>query len=45
MAGPEAAMERERAFLDALALVTTYELDGRSLAFLAGDEVVARLSC
>jgi heat shock protein HslJ len=44
MAGPEPAMERERAFLAALARVTSYELDGRSLALNADDAVVARLT-
>ncbi len=43
MAGPDEAMARERAFLDALATVTSYELDGGSLTLLAGDEPVARL--
>ena len=45
MAGPEPAMERERAFLDALARVTSYALDGQLLTLLAGDEAVARLAC
>jgi len=45
MAGPDPAMQRERAFLDALARVTSYELDGRLLTLLSGDEAVARLSC
>jgi putative lipoprotein len=45
MAGPHEAMERERAFLDALAQVTSYRLDGRSLALLAGETTVARLAC
>ena len=45
MAGPEDAMQRERAFLAALERVTSYELDGRTLALLAGDDVVVRLSC
>jgi copper homeostasis protein (lipoprotein) len=45
MAGPEDVMERERAFLDALARVTGYDLDGRSLTLDARGEVVARFSC
>jgi heat shock protein HslJ len=45
MAGPEEAMLRERVFLDALARVTSYQLDGSSLTLLAGDERVARLTC
>jgi copper homeostasis protein (lipoprotein) len=45
MAGPEGAMQRERAFLDALARVTAYELAGRSLGLYAGDDVVARFEC
>jgi copper homeostasis protein (lipoprotein) len=45
MAGPEEAMARERAFLDALAGVTSYRLDGGSLTLLAGDEIAARLEC
>jgi copper homeostasis protein (lipoprotein) len=45
MAGPEEAMERERAFLAALARVTAYELEGRSLALYADDEIVVRLAC
>ena len=45
MAGPDPAMQRERAFLDALARVTSYELDGQLLTLLSGDEAVARLSC
>ena len=36
MAGPDPAMQRERAFLDALARVTSYELDGRLLTLLSG---------
>jgi copper homeostasis protein (lipoprotein) len=42
MAGPEAAMARERAFLDALAAVTGYRLEGRSLTLVAGEGSVAR---
>jgi copper homeostasis protein (lipoprotein) len=45
MAGPEEAMQRERAFLDALARVTSYRLDGRSLRLLADDATVAMLEC
>ena len=45
MAGPEAAMARERAFLDALARVTSFERADRSLTLLADDTVVARLAC
>ena len=45
MAGPEPAMQRERAFLDALGRVTSYSLDGRMLTFLAADQAVARLAC
>ena len=45
MAGPEDAMERERVFLDALARVTAYELDGRSLLLYADGDVVVRLTC
>ena len=45
MAGPEDTMQRESEFLDALARVTGYALDGRSLALAAGGDVVARLAC
>jgi len=45
MAGPEDEMQREREFLDALARVTGYVLDGRSLTLAADGEVVARLAC
>lgn len=45
MAGPDDAMERERAFLDALARVTAYELDGRSLSLYANGDVVVRMTC
>jgi heat shock protein HslJ len=45
MAGPEEAMQREQAFLAALACVTSYELDGRTLTLLADDEAIVRLSC
>ncbi len=45
MAGPEAAMARERTFLDALARVTTYRLGAGELTLLADDEPVARFAC
>lgn len=45
MAGPEAAMARERTFLDALATVTAFALDGSSLTLLADEEPVGRLTC
>jgi heat shock protein HslJ len=45
MAGPEDAMQRERAFLDSLARVTEYDLDGRSLILAAEGVVVVRLTC
>lgn len=45
MAGPEEAMQRERAYLDILVRVTSYQLDGNSLALLAGDETVAQFTC
>jgi heat shock protein HslJ len=45
MAGPEEAMAREQAFLDALARVTGARLEGNSLTLLAGDERVARFEC
>ena len=45
MAGSEEAMRREHAFLDALARVTSYELDDRTLTMLADDDAVVRLSC
>lgn len=45
MAGPEEAMARERAFLDALADVTGYRLYEGSLTLLTGDESVARFEC
>jgi heat shock protein HslJ len=45
MAGPEEAMRRERAFLDALDRVTSYELEGRVLTLLAGESAVARFTC
>jgi heat shock protein HslJ len=43
MACPDPVMQRETAFLAALAATTRYELDGESLALLADDTVVARL--
>ena len=45
MAGPEGAMRREDAFFAALARVTSYALDGRTLALLADDDVVVKLAC
>jgi heat shock protein HslJ len=45
MACSETVMSRERDFLVALARVTAYELEERSLTLLAGDRIVARLSC
>ncbi len=45
IAGADDAMTREHAFLDALARVTSYALNGSSLILLAGDDVVARLAC
>jgi heat shock protein HslJ len=45
MAGSEAAMQRERAFLDALARVTSYRLEGNSLTLLAGGHAIAELAC
>jgi heat shock protein HslJ len=45
MACSEAVMTREQDFLAALARVTAYGLEERSLALLADDEVVARLMC
>ena len=44
MAGPDDAMAREHAFLDALARVTSYELDERTLTLLADGDAVVRLS-
>ena len=43
MAGPEHAMRLEERFVEALARVTSYELDGTTLTLLAEDEAVARL--
>jgi heat shock protein HslJ len=43
MAGPEDAVHCEREFLAALERVTTYDLDGRTLTLLAGDDAVLRL--
>jgi heat shock protein HslJ len=45
MAGPDDAMQRERAFLDMLARVSSYRLEDASLELRAGEEVVARLAC
>jgi copper homeostasis protein (lipoprotein) len=45
MACSEAVMKREQDFLAALARVTAYGLEEQSLVLLAGDEVVARLTC
>jgi heat shock protein HslJ len=45
MACSEAVMERELDFLAVLARVTAYGLEERTLALLAGDEVIARLTC
>ena len=45
VAGTDSAMELERRFLDALARITSYRLDGRSLALLAGEEIAVRLAC
>jgi heat shock protein HslJ len=45
MACSEAVMTREQDFLAALARVTAYGLEERSLALLAGDEVLATLTC
>lgn len=36
-------MRRERAFLDVLARVTAYRLEGHSLSLLAGEDVAVRL--
>ena len=38
-------MRREDAFLAALARVTSYALDGRTLTLLADGDVVVQLSC
>ena len=45
VAGTDAAMALEHRFLDALARISSYRLDGRSLALLAGDEIAVRLAC
>jgi heat shock protein HslJ len=42
MAGSDDAMARERAFLDAMARVTSYELEYRTLSLCAGEVVVGR---
>ncbi len=41
---PEPIMQREAAFLDALATTTRFELDGPSLVLLAGERTLARLA-
>lgn len=38
-------MHCEQSFLAALERVTSFELDGRALTLLAGNDAVARLSC
>jgi putative lipoprotein len=43
MAGAEPLMQRERAFVSALAAVTGYRIAGSSLELLDGERVVARL--
>jgi putative lipoprotein len=43
MAGPEPLMQREQAFVSALATVTGYRIAGSSLELLDGERVVARL--
>ena len=43
MACAEDVMRRETQFLDALARVTSYELEGATLTLLEADEPVARL--
>ena len=45
MAGSEEALARERRFLDALARVTSYGLDGRSFTLYAEADVAVRLTC
>ena len=45
MACLEPVMQRERALLAALARVTSYQLDGRTLTLLSDGEPVVRLSC
>ncbi len=44
MACAEEVMRRERVFLDALGTVTRHQVEGRTLALLAGERVVARLA-
>jgi putative lipoprotein len=43
MAGAESLMQREQAFVSALAAVTGYRIAGSSLELLDGERVVARL--
>ena len=45
MAGPEDAMRLEQRFLEALARVTFYELEGRALTLLADGRPLVRLAC
>jgi heat shock protein HslJ len=45
MACAEDVMAREAAFLEALARVTAYGLEGRSLTLLDGEQAVLRLAC
>jgi heat shock protein HslJ len=45
MACSETVMRREQDFLAALARVTAYRLEEGSLALLAGDDALARLTC
>jgi heat shock protein HslJ len=44
MACPEPLMRRERAFIEALEVATTYRIEAETLELLAGEEVVARLA-
>jgi putative lipoprotein len=44
MACPEPTMQLETAFLGALDATTAYALDGKTLAFLAGERVAARFT-
>lgn len=45
LAGPEEAVRREQAVVQALATVTSYELEGRTLTLLADGRPVVRLAC
>ena len=45
MAGPEDAMRLEQGFLEALARVTSHELEGRALTLLADGRPLVRLAC